>query len=67
MTLTLSGLQWQPVSPALYHLQGLPVAIGFDGEAWRLFLRDRWAPNTWRSRDELAALISAACFKGRKS
>lgn len=60
-TLILSGLPWRAISPSIYVLQGYPVWLTFNGEAWYLAINgDYDNARPWPSRDCAAAAITAA-------
>jgi hypothetical protein len=60
MTLTLSGHQYRALSPSLFHCLSLPVAIGYNGQGWLIFIRGTWSARQFHSRQEAADLIAEA-------
>lgn len=60
-TVLLSGHKWTAVSPSIYVLDGYPVWLAYNGEAWYLAINgDYDGARPWPSRDCAAAAIAQA-------
>lgn len=60
ITRILSGLPWRAISPSIYVLQGYPVWLAYNGQAWYLAINGDDGAKPWPSRDCAAAAIAQA-------
>ena len=58
MTLTLSGLRYQALSPSYLELDHLPVVLAYDGRYWRISVHGAFGPRPFETRDEAADLVA---------
>ena len=57
-TITLAELLYEAHSPSLYKLVSEDVTIGYDGQFWRIAIRDRWSNKEFDSREHAATFLS---------